>query len=211
VVTFTAMTTIINQLPFPMVSVATIGLLAAAVLTLLLGWHALRRLFDIPRVPRPAGMYVTLGALWIALVTFGAMSAGTMVLLRDHQRVDARTPLADVRCEAVSPGHVRAEVRTSPSAAPEHYDFAGDTCIVGVRQVELRRAIGLLGVRVLSRIESVGPVRRPVANPEWKSRRVVDLVARRTEAISVAVPADAQVHSVLASSLHGPTLAQNAI
>src|SRR5215471_1280875 len=97
-----AMTTIINQLPFRMVSVTTIGLLAAAVLTLLLGWHGLRRLFDIPRVPRPAGMYVTLGALWIALVTFGAMSAGTMVLLRDHQRVGARTPLADVRCEAVS-------------------------------------------------------------------------------------------------------------
>jgi len=58
------------------------------------------------------------------------------------------------------------------------------------------------------RIESVGPVRRPVVNPE---RGWLDLVARRVETISVAVPADAQVHSVLVSSGGGPTLSDNRI
>lgn len=202
------MTGMMSQVPFRLVVVAVVGLAAAGVLTLMLGWHGLRRLLQIPRVPRPRGMYLALGALWIALVTIGAMSVGTMVLLRDHRRVDTSTQLAEIRCEAVGADHVRVELRTPLAASPERYDIPGDACVVWVKQVELRPGLGLLGVRVLSRIESVGPVRRAAANPDWKSRRFAGLVTRKIEAVPVAVPPDAQMHSVLVSSLTGPALDQ---
>ena len=137
------------------------------------------------------------------------MSVATIVLLRDHRRIDAPTTLGDVRCEAVGSDHVRVELRTSLAAAPEHYEVpGGDACTVWVRQVELRPGLGVLGVRVLSRIESVGPTRLPAA---VEGHRFIDLVARRTEAVPVAVPLDAQVHSVLVSSLSGPVLTNSGI
>ena len=202
------MTGLVIQMLLKLVSTAVIGLFAVAVLTALLGWHGLRRLLDVPRVPRPRALYLALGAVWVGLVTIGSMAAGTLLLLRDHQRVDPGTRLADVRCEQNGPDHVQAELKMPLAASPELYDFAGAACQVWVRQVQLRPGLGLLGVRVLSRIESVGPVRRPVVNPE---RGWLDLVARRVETISVAVPADAQVHSVLVSSGGGPTLSDNRI
>jgi hypothetical protein len=210
VITFNAMTAILSQVPVKLVCSALLGLAAVAFLTVLLGWHALRRLLDVPRVPRPGAMYLVLGALWIGVVAIGAASVATILLLRDHRRIDAPTTLGDVRCEAIGSDHVRVELRTSPTAAPQRYDVAGDAaaCTVWVRQVELRSGLGLLGVRVLSRIEGVGPTRLPAAG---EGNRFIDLVARRSEAFPVTVPLDAQLHSVLVSSLSGPVLTNSGI
>jgi hypothetical protein len=210
VVTFNAMTGILSHVPLKLLCVALVGLAAVAFLTVVLGWHALRRLFDVPRVPKPSAMYLALGALWIGVVIIGAASLATIAMLRDHRPVDAPTTLADVRCEPVGPDRVRLELRTSPAAAPETYEVPGDAnaCTVWVRQVVLRPGLGLLGVRVLSRIEGVGPVRFPAAAYGY---RFIDLVARRTEALPVAVPPDAQLHSVLVSSLSGPVLTNGGI
>ena len=207
-ITFNAMTGSLSQVPLKLLCVAILGLAAVAFLTVLLGWHGLRRALDVPRVTRPRGMYLALGALWIALGMTGALAAATIVLLRDHRRIDAPTTLGDVRCEAVGADHVRVELRTPPAAAPEHYEVPGGTCTVWVRQVELRPGLGMLGVRVLSRIEGVGPVRLPAA---VQGHRFIDLVARRTETVPVAVPLDAQMHSVLVSSLSGPVLTNSGL
>jgi hypothetical protein len=210
VITFNAMTTILTQVPLKLLCAALFGLAAIAFLTLVLGWHALRRMLDVPRVPKPGAMYLALGALWLGVVVIGATSVVTIGLLRDHRRIDAPTTLADIRCEPAGPDHVRVELRTSPSAAPERYELPGDAsaCTVWVRQVELRTGLGMLGVRVLSRIERVGSFHLPVAA---QGHRFIDLVARRTEALPVAVPLDAQMHSVLVSSLTGPVLTNSGI
>jgi len=211
VITFNAMTGTFSEVPFKLLFATAVGLLAAIALTVLLAWHGVRRFLDVPRVPRPAGMYVALTTLWIALVTTASMLVATIALLRDHRRIDAPTALGDVRCEAIGADHARAELRTSLAAAPEQYDVAGGGCTVWVRQVELRPGLGVLGARILSRIESVGAVRRPAANPGWMTPGsgggLVDLVVRTTEAVAVPVPADAQVHEVQVSALSGPTLA----
>ena len=201
------MTAILSQVPLKLLCVAFVGMAAAVFLTGFLIWHGLRRVLDVPRVPRPSGMYVALGALWLTASVVGAMSVGTIILMRDHQRIDAPTALGDVRCEPLG-DHLRVELRTSREAAPEQYDVAGGACTVWVRQVELRPGMGLLGVRVLSRIESVGQVRRPTV---VQRSRIIDLVARRTEAVPVAVPLDAQAHAVLVSSLSGPVLTGSGI
>lgn len=214
-VTFNAMIGTFSEVPFKLLFATAVGLLAAIALTALLTWHGVRRFLDVPRVPRPAGMYVALGTLWIALVTASSMLVATIALLRDHRRIDAPTALGDVRCEAVGADHARAELRTSLAGAPEQYDVAGGGCTVWVRQVELRPGLGVLGARVLSRIESVGSVRRPAANPGWMTPGsgggLVDLVVRTTEAVAVSVPADAQLHEVQVSALSGPTLAPGRI
>ena len=103
---------------------------------------------------------------------------------------------------------MRVELRTSPAAAPERYEVPGGACTVWVRQVELAPRPRHAG--------RARPFAHRKCRPHAPSRRVeghrfIDLVARRTEAVPVAVPLDAQVHSVLVSSLSGPVLTNSGI
>jgi len=208
------MTELLRQVPAKLLCCAVLAVLFGAALTLLLGWHAIRRLAGIPRLPRPLETYVALSTTWLLLVATGLVAIGAIVLLRDHRRVDGRTELAEVRCQAVGPDRLRMEVRASPSAAPETYDLEGDACVVWVKQVELRPGLAILGVPAVSRIDGLGPLARPTANPEWLTprpvagRRLLDLVVRRTESVPVTVPVDADRSQVvvLSSPGGGPTL-----
>ena len=92
---------------------------ATALMTILscvLAWHALRRVLDIPRVPRPRGMYWALGLAWGALAVASTGTAVAALLLRDHQRLDGRTEVGELRCEPTLDGHARAELRTAGSS-----------------------------------------------------------------------------------------------
>jgi hypothetical protein len=208
------MTGLPDEIPAKLLGGALLAVLFGAALTLLLCWHGLRRMFGIPRVPRPRAMYLFLSALWVALTATSLAAIGTIVLLRNHQRVDGRTELGEVRCDASGQDHLQMQLLTSPSAAPERYDLQGDACIVWVKQVELRPGVAVLGVRALSRIDRVGPLARPDANPEWLTprrflgRRLSDLVVRRAEAVPVTVPPGARKRLVVVSSPGGPTLEQ---
>ena len=100
-------------------------------------------------------MYVALSTLWLVLVATGLVAIATIFLLRDYQRVDGRTELAEVRCEAVGPDRL-------PNGDP-HFAFCGagalrflegNACVVWVNQVELRPGFAILGVRAVSRIDS---------------------------------------------------------
>jgi hypothetical protein len=206
------MTELPTHLPSKLLFGAVFAVLFGGGLTLFLGWHWIRRLFGIPRIPRPRVLYLFLSALWVAFAATAFASIGMIVLLRDHQRVDGRTELGEIRCHASGPDRLQAELLTSPAAAPEQYDLAGDACVIWVKQVELRPGFAALGVRALSRIDRVGPLARPDANPGWLTprrflgRRLADLVVRRTEAIPVTVPAGAQGRLVVISARGGPTL-----
>jgi hypothetical protein len=199
--------TILSDVPARLIG----GVLSAAVLLALLSgvlaWHGLRRLMDVPRVPRPMAMYLVLAGLWGLAATACAATAIAVVLLRDHKRVDGRTTIGEVRCEQAQPGHVRIEVtaQASPTPMPERYEIAGDTCTLSVREVELRPGLQALGVSTLARVDGVGQLARPAANPAWLTpatvtrSRLLDLVVRRTEAVSVVVPADAKPRALIAA------------
>jgi len=202
----------IAQVPGKLLCGALVGLALAAALTLLLGWHGLRRMFGVPRVPRPRAMYVVLGGFWLALVVGCSAAVATIVLLRDYRRVDRPTELAEVSCAPTGQDRAQLQLRPTPPAAPERYDVPGDACVVWVEQVELRSGLGSLGVHALSRVERVGPIARPVVNPGWltprppRARGFVDLVVRRAATIPVAVPRGAGGRLVLVSSPSGPTV-----
>jgi hypothetical protein len=211
------MTGWLAQVPAKLLCSALVGVALVAGLTLLLAWHGMRRLFGVPRVPRPRAMYVALGGFWIALAAGFSAVIVTIALLRDYRRVDGPTTLAEVRCLPVGLDRLELELRPAPLARPERYDVEGDTCVVWVKQVELRPGLGRLGLRALSRVDGVGPIARPSANPDWltprpqRARRLVNLVVRSSATVPVAVPLDARARLTIVSSPNGPTLQQSPI
>ena len=211
------MTGWLAQVPGKLLCSALVVMAMVAALTVLLGWHGLRRLFGVPRVPRPRAMYVVLGGFWIALILVCSAAVAMIALVRDYQPVDRMTQLAEVRCAPVGLDRAEAELRPAPPATPERYQIEGDACIVWVNHVELRTGIARLGVHALSRVEGVGPIPRPGTNPDWLTPRpqgprgLVGLIVRRAEMVPVAVPLDARGRITIVSSPSGPRLQQSAI
>src|SRR5262245_31755458 len=211
------MTGWLAQVPGKLLFIALVGVALTGALTLLLAWHALRRLFGVPRVPRPPAMYVALTGFWMALVAICSAAIAMIALLRDYRRVDQATELAEVRCAPVGQDRVQMELRPAPLASPERYEVAGDACIVWVNRVELRPGLGRFGLHALSRIEAVGPIARPSANPAWltphpkRAHRLVNLLFRSAQLVPVAVPRDSGARVVLVSSPTGPVIRPSAI
>jgi hypothetical protein len=180
---------------------------AAALLALLSGlcaWHWLRRVLDVPRIPRPRAMYYALALAWGGLAAASAATTMGILLLRDHQRVAGRTELGEVRCEPTAAGHVRAEIKTA--AAPEQYDVSGDACTISIKEIELRPGLRALGLGSLARVDAVGTLTRPTANPGWLTPAetpgpgLLGLVVRRTHAVRFVVPADPNRRFVLVAA-----------
>jgi hypothetical protein len=207
------MIALFSHAPVRLVVGAVVGAALAALLAAQLGWHAWRRLFGVPRVPRGRATYVVMAALWGGLMAACGATVVMALMLRDHQPVDGRHPLGELRCEAIAPGHLRVELTGPSSPTPEHYDLGGDACVVAVVDVELRPALRILGLRELARVEGVGPLARPRANADWLTPhpeprgRLLDLLVRRTQNVSVVVPADAQERFLVVTSPGRPTLA----
>jgi hypothetical protein len=188
------------------------GALAALALLVLcsavLAWHGLRRVLDIPRVPRQRGIYWTLALTWGLAAAASAVTLMAALLLRDHQRLDGPTRIGELRCETAGPGRVRLELRAAApsSAGPERYDVAGDACVVSVREVELRPGLRAFGVRALARVDGVGASARPTASPRWLTpdtavgSRLLGLVVLRTRAVPVVVPPDPKQRFVLVAT-----------
>src|SRR5580692_11807876 len=161
------MIALFSHAPLRLVVGAIAGAALAAILAAQLGWHAYRRLFGVPRVPRGRATYVVMAALWGGLLAACGAAVVMALMLRDQQPVDAGHPLVELRCEAIAPGHLRVELSSPPSPTPEHYDLEGDACVVSVVAVELRPALRILGLRELARVDGVGPLPRPRVNAEW--------------------------------------------
>ena len=206
------MIALFSHAPLRLVVGAIAGAALAAILAAQLGWHAYRRLFGVPRVPRGRATYVVMAALWGGLLAACGAAVVMALMLRDQQPVDAGHPLVELRCEAIAPGHLRVELSSPPSPTPEHYDLEGDACVVSVVAVELRPALRILGLRELARVDGVGPLPRPRVNAEWLTPhpeprgRLLDLLVRRTQNVSVVVPADAQERFLDITSPDRPAL-----
>ncbi len=190
--------TILSDAPAKLIAASVVTALITVVLSAILAWHGMRRALDMPRIPRPQGMYWALALGWGIAATGCLATVMTAVLLRDHTRVDGLTAIGKVRCEVTGKGRVRLEVDTGPAllAGREQYDLDGDTCQVSVRQIELRPGLQVLGVPALARVDGVGPTTRPGMNPTWLrpqtplGDRVLELVVRQTRAMPIVVPAD---------------------
>jgi hypothetical protein len=211
------MIALFSHVPGRLLGVALVGAALGALLAAHLGWHALRRLFGIPHIPRGRSSYVLMAVLWGGLVALCGGSLAIARMLRDHQPVDGRTPLAELRCQAVAPGRLQMQLVAPPSRALERYDLQGEACVVSVVEVELRPWLGILGMRQLSRVDGVGASPRPLANAEWltprpgRPRRFLDVLVRDTRTVPLAVPADASPRLLIVPSRDGPLLTRGSI
>jgi hypothetical protein len=201
--------TLLTDAPAKLIGGALIALVLTTLLSVILVWHALRRVFDVPRVPRPRALYWLLTCAWGALALGFTATAMTALLLRDHRPVDGRTPIGEVTCAVTGPGHVRAELRAAAppaGAAPERYDLQGEACVFSVKEVELRPGLQALGLQALARVDAIGPLTRPAANPGWLTPgagtrpRMLGLVVGSTRTLPVLVPADSKQRFVLVAA-----------
>jgi hypothetical protein len=156
-------------------------------------------------------MYVLMVVLWGGLLA--ALGATTLLafMLRDYAPVDGLTPLAELRCEAATPGHLGAEVLALPSRTLEFYDVPGEACVVSVVEVELRPWLRPLGLRRLWRVDAVGSFSLPRATSEWltrpgQRRHLVDLLVRGTRNVSLVAPATPHQRFLIVPSPTGPAL-----
>lgn len=157
----------VSNIPARMLFAAIILTSLAVLLTIVLTRLGLRRLLNVPRIPRPPAMFVVLGALWVGAVIGTAATVATAMMLRDHVRVAGPTRLADVRCEQVGPGRTRLVVRLPATGSTEAYDGEGNVCSVAVRQVTLRAPLRALDVPAVARLERVGAAQRDGSGPNW--------------------------------------------
>jgi hypothetical protein len=202
---------LLSVVPAKLLAGALVAMALLALCSAVLAWHGLRRALDIPRIPRPRGIYWALALVWSLAATASVVTVMAALLLRDHQRLDGPTRIGELRCEAAGPGRVRLELRaaspsSSPSPGPERYDVAGDACVVSVREVELRPGLRALGVQALARVDGVGPSARPTSSPRWLApdtalgARLFGLVVRSTRALPVVVPPDPKQRFVLVAT-----------
>jgi hypothetical protein len=200
--------TLLAETPARLIGGAAAAIALTATVSILIVRHALRRLLDVPRIPRSRAIYYLLAAAWGLLVTCAAATAMAALLLRDLRPLDGRTAIGEVTCQATAPGHLRAEVtlRAPVAAAPERYDIQGEACVVSVLEVELRPGLRALGLDVLARVDGVGALVRPSTNPRWltpddrPSARLLGLVVRRTRATPIVVPPDPKQRFVLVAA-----------
>jgi hypothetical protein len=198
--------TLISQIPAGLLAAVLVATALLVFLSGLLGWHWIRRVLDVPRVPRPRGMYWALAVTWSLLAIAVSATAMAVLLLRDHHRVDGRTQIGELRCEPALNGHVRAEIRTpriSSTATPEGYDLEGDTCVVAVKEIDLRPGLKVLGLGAMARLDAVGKLARPTTNPRWLTPAAMSrpsllgLVVQHTRAVPLVIRADAKQRFVV--------------
>ena len=160
----------LHEIPFALKSVGFVAGVLGIVLFLWLGWHALRRVLDSPRVPLSGATYFVLGVLCLALLVVAAVPLGVAQVLRQHARVNGdRTQVGEVRCTKAGAGKVRITfVRAGGGdSPPEQVESTGPSCRLSAEVVTLRGLPARLGLGTLVRITRMGEAARPSDVPAW--------------------------------------------
>ncbi len=201
--------TLLSHAPAGLLAGALVATALRLTVSAVLAWHGLRRVLDVPRVPRPRGVYLALALTWGALAVGSAATIMAALLLRDHQPLAGRTQVGELRCHPAANGHVRLEIAIAGAtlpATPEQYDGEGDVCVLSVKEVSLRPGLRALGLGALARIESVGTAARPTANPAWLTPLpmapggLLGLVVQQTRAVEIVVRPDAKQRFMLVAA-----------
>jgi hypothetical protein len=160
----------LHEIPFVLLAAGIVAGLVGGGLLVWLLWHAGRGLVDRPRVPRSRATYGFYTLLCLVLLAGASVTLGLGRLLRDHARLDGKTPVAEVRCERTSAGKVRitySETKSSTSSAPAPIEASGPSCELTADLVTMRSLLGRLGMGTLVRVTRVGREPRPPQNPAW--------------------------------------------
>jgi hypothetical protein len=183
-----------EQAPTWLVVLAITSIAVGAALLLLLGWHVVRRVLDVPRVPRGPGTYTVLVGLCVLCIAGGVTSLAVAAALTDWQAQIGPSPVAEVQCRRVGPTEVQlGYVTIGPdgrrgSAQPP---TTAASCEVAVERLAFHARLARLGLIERHRLARVGAVTRPTSTPRWRALpQPMGLPIAAATAQPIAIPSD---------------------
>jgi hypothetical protein len=173
----------------------------AGLLSLVLGWHVVRRLLDVPRVPRGPGTYVVMVLACLGLVAAGVIAFVVAAGLEDWPGVPARAPLAEVQCQRQAPAGARlgfVPFNAEGTRGPEEAENV-PACDLAIGRLRFAAPFARFGLVDRHRLARVGTRRRPVDAPTWRALpRPLGVPVAAASEQQLAVPADGARYRVIA-------------
>ena len=183
------------QAPTGLVVLAITSIAFGAALLLLLGWHVVRRIMDVPRVPRGRGLYAIMVGACTVFIAGGVTALAIAAALGDWQAQVGPSAVAEVHCRRVGPTRVELGYITLGPAGqrgPEQTQTIDSLpCEVAVERLHFHQALARFGLIERLRLARVGGVPRPTATPLWRSLpQPLGLPIASAEAQQVAIPTE---------------------
>jgi hypothetical protein len=183
------------QAPTWMVVLAITSVALGALLLLVLGWHVVRRLLDVPRIPRGAGFYTVAVGACVLCIAGGVATLAVAAALDDWQSQAGPGAIAEVHCRRTAPNRVEVSYLTigaNGKRGPEETQTIESLpCAVAVERLRFPQALARLGLMERHRLAQVGSVRRPTSTPLWRALpQPLGLPIASAEAQQVAIPSE---------------------
>jgi hypothetical protein len=166
-----------------------VGLLA------LLVWHVVRRILDVPRIPRGFGTYAFMLIACVLLIAEGATSLAVAAALGDWQNpVDAgASAIAEVHCRRLGPSRVELRYATLGAGGqrgPEQTQtIAAASCGIAVERLRFHPPLPRLGLLERLRLVPVGTSAPAATTPPWRALpQPLGLPIASAEAQQLAIP-----------------------
>ena len=200
-----------------MVVAGIAGLVIGLGLFLLLVWHIVRRVADVPRVPLGPGTYTFLFLACLVAIGFGGLALAVAAAHADWApRAPAPLPttIAEMTCRPEGKGKARlglVRVRLDGQRAGEEWQIVdGGECAILGEVLTFPAALEKVGLRGRYRLTKVGERPDPVVTPAWRALPRPGGVPVAT-ATAVEVKAASDRHAIQRVVLDGPSLRLEAV
>jgi hypothetical protein len=181
-----------TQAPTWLVVLAITSIALGALLLLFLGWHVVRRMLDVPRIPRGAAFYAVTVVACVASIASGVTALAVAAALNDWQSQAGPGAIAEVHCRRTGPTQVQlgyVVIGANGQRGPETQTIESSTCAVAVEQLHFPQALAKLGLE-RRRLSGVGAA-RSTSIPMWRSLpQPMGLPIAYAEAQQVAIPSE---------------------
>jgi hypothetical protein len=162
-----------EQAPGWLVVLAITSIVLGAALLVLLAWHVVRRLLDVPRIPRGRGLYAILVSLCALFIVEGVTALAVAAALGDWRAPIGAGTVAEVRCRRTGPTRVElgyVPIDPDGQRGPEEKQtIEALPCQVAVERLRFLPALARLGLIERLRLARVGALDRPTSTPVWRS------------------------------------------
>jgi len=183
-----------TQAPTWLVVLAITSIALGTLLVLLLGWHLVRRMLDVPRIPRGAAFYTLAVVTCVASIASGVTALAVAAALNDWQSHAGPGAIAEVHCRRTGPNRVElsyvtigADGRRGPE---ETQAIEALPCAVAVERLHFPQALVRLGLMERHRLSGVGAAKR-TSIPVWRALpQPMGLPIAYAEAQQVAIPSE---------------------
>ena len=183
-----------EQAPDWLVVLAITGIALGALLLLMLGWHVVRRILDVPRVPRGAGTYAVMVGFCVLCIAGGTTALVVASALDDWQR-QVGPAVAEVQCRRTGPTRVEVSYVTlgpdGKRGAEEKQTIESLPCEIAIERLHFPQALARLGLSERRRLARVGGYRLATTTPTWRALpQPMGLPLAYADAQQIAIPTE---------------------